>query len=125
MWLSDCYCGDRRRLKRERHVNVAGAERSLQYAYYPTGELHSKQMANGVWTGAYGYDWRAGSMGWATACSPEPTAPASRRASSPRHSITPGADHQHHLLLGPPGHLSYQDNRGWLMGVEARKAPHR
>jgi YD repeat-containing protein len=44
------------RLTRERHENVNGGTRTLAYAYYPTGELQAKQLADGSWTGAYTYD---------------------------------------------------------------------
>ena len=108
------------RLKRERHVNVAGAERSLQYAYYSTGELHSKQMANGVWTGAYSYDLAGRLYGVGNSLftgANGATEPSSFIASTLYNArgqttaITYGS--------GRSASYTYQDNRGFLTRMRA------
>ena len=107
-------------LKRERPVN-GRAPSPAQDAYYPTGELHSKQMANGVWTGAYGYDLAGLLYGVGNSLftgangASEPSsfiAATLYNARGQTTSITYGSGRQ--------AIYSYQDNRGWLMGVEAR-----
>jgi YD repeat-containing protein len=44
------------RLVRERHVGLAGSDRTLGSDYYANGQLRRKQLADGTWTGDYAYD---------------------------------------------------------------------
>ncbi len=40
----------------ETHVGVNGADRVLQFEYWPDGALKRKKLADGTWTGQYSYD---------------------------------------------------------------------
>jgi len=41
---------------RRRHIAIEGADRTLETEYWPNGAVKRHRMADGNWTGLYGYD---------------------------------------------------------------------
>ena len=108
------------RLARERHIGVAGQDRTLSFDYWPNGQLKRKQLADGSWTGDHVYDaagrlFSIGNAATASASEPEDfITSASYDARGQTETIAYGN--------GAATSFTYDPARGWLTRVLTTKA---
>ena len=105
---------------RQRHLAVEAADRTLETGYWPNGAVKRQRMADGTWTGLYGYD------GFGRLASLDNAVPAS--AAEPDFFVTAiayNARGQTETIAygnGMTATYSYSLQRGWLDRVVVQKA---
>ena len=105
------------RLARERHIGVAGSDRTLESEYYASGALRRKHLADGTWTGLYQYD----GAGLLSSLDNAATASASEPDLFIQQILYNARGQAVSVLYGngAAATYDYDDGRGWLTRARA------